>query len=156
MTNRTARYQGGSIVSFVIIAVLIAGVIGVGLFMLRQRSEQANGQPSIASQTEETPQTLPGSDGATSETFPSSTKDSTNESKDTKTDETKDNKDATKNNANSESTTNNKSTNEAPATTALPETGPEQLFVLPVLAAVAYTVVAYRASLQRLSRVRQL
>ena len=155
MVNRTARYQGGSIVSFVIIAILIAGAIGVGLFMLRQRSEQAKGQPSIASQTEETPQTLPGSDGSTSETFPSSTKDSTNENKDKKTDETKDNKDAAKNSTN-ENATNNKSSNEAPATTTLPETGPEQLLILPVLAAVAYTVVAYRASLQRLSRVRQL
>ena len=41
MSGRTTRYQGGSIVSFIIIAVIVTAALGVGLYALRQRSEQA-------------------------------------------------------------------------------------------------------------------
>ena len=138
MTGRGVRYKGGSVVSFVIIAVAIAAVVGVGLYALRQRAEHANTQSIAANQ--EMPPTLPGSQDDTktdsrSETFPSSSKESTSSSS-------------------SSSGTDKNSSSSPSSTSTLPSTGPEQLLVIPILAVVVYIVVAYAGSTRQLSRLR--
>lgn len=148
MSGRTARYQGGSIVSFVIIAVLITAAVGVGLYVLRQRSEQSR-VGSAAHQ--DAPTELPGStvanndkkDEAGSETFPSSAKKEADTTK--KTDTTT-----------SSNTDNAARSSEAASSSAaaLPETGPEQLLIIPVLAVVTYGVTAYAGSSRTLARLR--
>lgn len=148
MSGRTTRYQGGSIVSFIIIAVIVTAALGVGLYALRQRSEQAR-IGSTASQ--DVPSELPGAsskdtqNATDTETFPSSTKDEANNSKD---------KEATAGSSNTEATTRPGESSSSSSVAALPETGPEQVLIIPVLAVVAYAVVAYAGSTRSLARLR--
>lgn len=153
MSVRTARYQGGSIVSFIIIAVLITAAVGIGLHVLRQRSEQLRiGQAT----SQDMPPELPGSattdndkkNATDAENFPSSTKDSVDEEKTAGTSSTTDTKGASSNGSTSPSSTT------SPSATALPETGPEQLLIIPVLAAVVYVATAYAGSSRTLARLR--
>ena len=154
MSVRTTRYQGGSIVSFIIITVLIAAVVGVGLHVLRQRSEQSRiGQAA----SQDVPPELPGStatdsekkDATDSETFPSSTKDDADKEKAADTSSTADTGSATNLNGST-----SPSSTTPPSVAALPETGPEQLLVIPVLAAVVFVAVAYTNSSRTLARLR--
>ena len=149
MAGRTLRYQGGSIVSFIIITVIVIAALGVGLYVLRQRSEQSR---ISSTTTQDIPPELPGvadgekKDGTDSEAFPSSSKETT--------------KDAKPSTAPSTGTGNTSSDKEASSSSAassaatLPETGPEQLLIIPVLAIVVYVVVAYTGSSRQLSRLR--
>ena len=160
MSGRTTRYQGGSIVSFIIIAVIVTAALGIGLHILRQRSEQSR----ISSTTsQDVPPELPGApsddakdpakNGTDTETFPSSSKkdttstDDKNKGKDTDTATESTPKNDAKDTGRSESTPSSS------AATVLPETGPEHLLIVPVLAAVAYTAVAYANSSRALSRL---
>lgn len=148
MSGRTTRYQGGSIVSFIIIAVIVTAALGVGLYALRQRSEQTR-IGSTASQ--DVPSELPGTsskdtqNATDTETFPSSTKDEASNSKD---------KEATAGSSNTEATTRPSESSSSSSVAALPETGPEQVLIIPVLAVVAYAVVAYAGSTRSLARLR--
>ena len=148
MAGHTARYQGGSIVSFIIIAVIVTAALGVGLYALRQRSEQTR-IGSTASQ--DVPSELPGTsskdtqNATDTETFPSSTKDEASNSKD---------KEATAGSSNTEATTRPSESSSSSSVAALPETGPEQVLIIPVLAVVAYAVVAYAGSTRSLARLR--
>jgi cobalamin biosynthesis Mg chelatase CobN len=155
MAGRTVRYQGGSIVPFIIIAVIITAALGIGLYVLRQRSEQAR---SSSTTSQNIPPELPGApteekkdatkNATDTETFPSSSKKDT-----TSTDNKAQTKDKTPESA-TNSGSRNESTTSSPATAALPETGPEQLLVIPVLAVVAYVAVAYAGSSRTLARLR--
>ena len=150
MSGHTARYQGGSIVSFIIIAVIVTAALGVGLYALRQRSEQARISP-VASQ--DVPSELPGASSkdaqntTDTETFPSSTKDEASNSKD---------KEVTAGSSSTETTTrpSESSSSSSSSVAVLPETGPEQLLAIPVLAVVVYMVVAYVGSMRSLTSLR--
>lgn len=152
MAGYTARYQGGSIVSFIIIAVIVTAALGIGLHVLRQRSEQSR----ISSTTSQgVPPELPGApseenqdaakNDTDTETFPSSSKEEAGQ----------DGKSGT---TGTTSTGNgsrpSESTTSSPTVAALPETGPEQLLIAPVLAAVVYVAVAYAGSSRTLARLR--
>ena len=152
MAGHTARYQGGSIVSFIIIAVIVTAALGIGLHVLRQRSEQSR----ISSTTsQDVPPELPGApseenqdaakNDTDTETFPSSSGEEAGQGGKSGTTGTT----STGNGGRpSESTTS------SPTVAALPETGPEQLLIVPVLAAVVYVAVAYAGSSRALARLR--
>lgn len=152
MAGHTARYQGGSIVSFIIIAVIVTAALGIGLHVLRQRSEQSR-ISSTASQ--DAPPELPGApseenqdaakNDTDTETFPSSSKEEAGQD---------DKSGTTGTTSTGNSGRPSESTTSSPAVAALPETGPEQLLIVPVLAAVAYVAVAYAGSSRTLARLR--
>lgn len=152
MAGHTARYQGGSIVSFIIIAVIVTAALGIGLHVLRQRSEQSR-ISSTASQ--DVPPELPGApseenqdaakNDTDTETFPSSSKEEAGQD---------DKSGTTGTTSTGNSGRPSESTTSSPAVAALPETGPEQLLIVPVLAAVAYVAVAYAGSSRALARLR--
>ena len=152
MAGHTARYQGGSIVSFIIIAVIVTAALGIGLHVLRQRSEQSR-ISSTASQ--DVPPELPGApseenqdaakNDTDTETFPSSSKEEAGQD---------DKSGTTGTTSTGNSGRPSESTTSSPAVAALPETGPEQLLIVPVLAAVAYVAVAYAGSSRTLARLR--
>ena len=152
MAGHTARYQGGSIVSFIIIAVIVTAALGIGLHVLRQRSEQSR----ISSTTsQDVPPELPGApseenqdaakNDTDTETFPSSSKEEAGQD---------DKSGTTGTTSTGNSGRPSESTTSSPAVAALPETGPEQLLIVPVLAAVAYVAVAYAGSSRTLARLR--
>ena len=152
MAGHTARYQGGSIVSFIIIAVIVTAALGIGLHVLRQRSEQSR-ISSTASQ--DVPPELPGApseenqdaakNDTDTETFPSSSKEEAGQD---------DKSGTTGTTSTGNSGRPSESTTSSPAVAALPETGPEQLLIVPVLAAVVYVAVAYAGSSRALARLR--
>ena len=148
MSGRTTRYQGGSIVSFIIIAVIVMAALGVGLYALRQRSEQARIGSTIS---RDVPSELPGAsskdtqNATDTETFPSSTKGEASNDKDKK---------ATADSSSTEATTHSSESSSSSSVAALPETGPEQALIIPALAVVVYAVVAYAGSTRSLARLR--
>lgn len=152
MAGHTARYQGGSIVSFIIIAVIVTAALGIGLHVLRQRSEQSR-ISSTASQ--DVPPELPGApseenqdaakNDTDTETFPSSSKEEAGQD---------DKSGTTGTTSTGNSGRPSESTTSSPTVAALPETGPEQLLIVPVLAAVVYVAVAYAGSSRALARLR--
>ena len=164
MAGRTVRYQGGSIVSFIIITVIVIAALGVGLHVLRQRSEQAR-ISSTTSQDQDVPAELPGSSDdentTDSETFPSSSDETRSGSDQEPASEGTENNTsesdaaptgtaATGSNGSSGSSGSSVSSSVA----ALPETGPEQLLVVPVLAVIVYVAVAYAGSSRQLADLR--
>ncbi|OYX52968.1 hypothetical protein B7Y92_04350 [Candidatus Saccharibacteria bacterium 32-50-13] len=157
MAGHTARYQGGSIVSFIIIAVIVTAALGIGLHVLRQRSEQSR-ISSTASQ--DVPPELPGApseenqdaakNDTDTETFPSSSKEEAGQDDKSGTTGTT----STGNGSRPSESTTSESTTSSPTVAALPETGPEQLLIVPILAAVVYVAVAYAGSSRTLARLR--
>ncbi len=152
MAGHTARYQGGSIVSFIIIAVIVTAALGIGLHVLRQRSEQSR-ISSTASQ--DVPPELPGApseenqdaakNDTDTETFPSSSGEEAGQD---------DKSGTTGTTSTGNSGRPSESTTSSPTVAALPETGPEQFLIVPVLAAVVYVAVAYAGSSRALARLR--
>lgn len=139
MTKQTTRYQGGSIVSFIVVAILIAVVLGGGLYVLRQRNEQARNQSSapISAPTESTVS----KEGASSTPAPGQPghSSSTNE------------KDATPKNTTTENATSGATANQ---TGVLPTTGPEDVLIIPIVAVIVYAAVAYAGSKRQLLRIQ--
>lgn len=158
MAGRTARYQGGSIVSFIIIAVIVTAALGIGLYVLRQRSEQSR----ISSTTsQDVPAELPGApDDEADEGAPADDTDTDTEtlpaySQDETAQESADDQGtATGTTATGGTTPTSEPTGSSPTVTTLPETGSEQLLIVPVLGAVVYMAAAYAGSSRALSRLR--
>ena len=152
MAGHTARYQGGSIVSFIIIAVIVTAALGIGLHVLRQRSEQSrissttsqDVPPELLGAPSEENQDAAKNDTDT-ETFPSSSGEEAGQG---------DKSGTTGTTSTGNSGRPSESTTSSPTVAALPETGPEQLLIVPVLAAVAYVAVAYAGSSRALARLR--
>ena len=161
MAGRTVRYQGGSIVSFIIITVIVIAALGVGLHVLRQRSEQAR-ISSTTSQDQDVPAELPGSSDdentTDSETFPSSSDETRSGSDQEPASEGTENNTSESDAAPTGTATTggngNGGSSESSSVAALPETGPEQLLVVPVLAVIVYVAVAYAGSSRQLADLR--
>ena len=140
MTKRTTRYQGGSIVSFIIVAILIAVVLGGGLYMLRQRNEQARNQSNAPISIPNEPTVSKEDAHPTPAPSQSGNSSSTTEKENT----------ATENTARDNAASGNGVTQGG----TLPTAGPADALIIPIIAVIVYAVVAYAGSKRQLLRIQ--
>jgi FtsZ-interacting cell division protein ZipA len=137
VVKKVARYQGGSIVSFIIISVLIVAVLAVGLFVLRQRGSQVASEPAGQVATNEAATKDAAKDDSKSESSKDSANDSSTSASGGSTIAKPDDTSAAQHEAGAGSTT-----------------GPEQLLAIPVLGVLTYVVALYVSSRKTLRVVR--
>ena len=138
---KQARYQGGSIISFIIVTLLIAALLIGGVVWLRQRGEMARQEASEIAAEQGEGTTPPQEEETQNETQTGSGSGSTSTSSGSET-------------GSQEGTSGTSSTGESGSTTGtpsspthLPETGPaEAAMTLIVLALVSYTATRYAMS----------
>ena len=159
---RTRRNEGGSILWFIVIVVALAAVFGIGLYSLRQRSEQAKSdETSIAANDENSdkagdeakpaPEDEGGQNGTEDETGTGGT-GSTSGSGSTGGGETLPGPSSQSSQGSGSQGSQSGTTG---SSTALPETGPtETVLSMLVLAGLTYGFTAYVASRRRLARER--
>lgn len=145
MTSRSRAYQGGSILSFILVGIVLTGLLLVGLYAVTQRGAYVREQQAITAAEE----SLAGEGGEVAvgdpeeaETVPADespiTSDATDESSSVAVDDS--------------ATTS--ATGAAPS--ELPSTGVDQVMVIAALAALAFAVTAYCTSRVSASRLFDL
>lgn len=158
MKARTKRYQGGAIISFIVVTIVITAVLVGGIVWLRQRSETAR-QNEVATNEQE----LIGEDLGNESTSTSKSDTEKNDQK-RRQSSASDSKSATEQKSDVSSTTrgddreqsSRSSVEHTPSSTdSLPETGPaETAGVLVALGALAYAGTHYVTSRRSLARQR--
>lgn len=162
MGTRTKRYQGGAIISFIIVAIIIAALLVGGLVWLRHRSSVAR-EGQIATQSEgskaPTGVTKEGRDTQNNtkkntNDFPASSSNSSQSEK--KTDSTRsESSTATKPGETTTKPAQDEATSQTNQSTpgSLPQTGPAELIAPAViLGLIAYVVTRYAMSRRGLVR----
>lgn len=147
MTSKSRAYQGGSILSFVLVGVVLTGLLLVGVYAVKQRGAYVREQQAISAAEE----SLAGESGEVAvndseeaETTPvdegAGTGNATDESSSVATDDS----------TSTENTTTEGAIESAPR--ELPNTGADQFVSVAMAAVLAFAVAAYYTS--RMSAAR--